>query len=192
MARPRQFDENQVIQKVMEIFWEKGYEATSLTDLIRVTGLQKGSLYGAFGNKQNLYLLALKHYEQNHIQAAVGRLNDDSPVKSKIRFLFDLILESMQSGAFAGGCLLCDASLEMASIDPQVQKSVEGMITRLLRSVRCALEQDQYPDAKLDSTADFIIASYFGCRIYARAGMKSSHIQHTRDLCLETLTGLRK
>ncbi|MFT5506830.1 MAG: TetR/AcrR family transcriptional repressor of nem operon [Gammaproteobacteria bacterium] len=192
MARPRQFDENQVIQKVMEIFWEKGYEATSLANLIRVTGLQKGSLYGAFGNKQNLYLLALKHYEQNHIQAAVHRLNDDSPVDSKISFLFDSIIESMQSGVFAGGCLLCDASLEMAAIDHQVQKSVEAMIERLLRSVRSALEQDSYPDTKLDSTADFIIASYFGCRIYARAGVNSNHIRHTRDICIETLTGLKQ
>jgi TetR/AcrR family transcriptional regulator, transcriptional repressor for nem operon len=192
MARPRQFDESEVIQKVMEIFWEKGYEATSLTDLIRVTGLQKGSLYGAFGNKQNLYLLALKRYEQNHIQAAVRRLTDDSSVKSKISFLFDSIIESMQSGVFAGGCLLCDASLEMASIDHQVQKSVEGMIEGLLRSVRSALEQDLCSTTKLDSTADFIIASYFGCRIYARAGMNSSHIEHTRDLCIETLASLNQ
>ena len=77
MARPRQFDEIQVIEKVMKVFWAKGYEATSMQDLVVASGLLKGSLYGAFGDKQALYMVALKHYNRTRIQAGIEMLNGE-------------------------------------------------------------------------------------------------------------------
>ena len=56
MARPREFDEDRVIEVLTRVFWEKGYEATSMQDLVKATGLLKGSLYGAFGDKKALYM----------------------------------------------------------------------------------------------------------------------------------------
>ena len=63
MARPREFDEDRVKEALTRVFWEKGYEATTMQDLVDATGLLKGSLYGAFGDKQALYMIALAHYD---------------------------------------------------------------------------------------------------------------------------------
>ena len=63
-GRPREFDEADVLAKIMSLFWERGYEGTGLSDIMNATGLQKGSLYKAFGSKQDMYVRALTHYER--------------------------------------------------------------------------------------------------------------------------------
>src|ERR1700752_3519798 len=65
MARPRSFDEQSVLQAVRDRFWDAGYAATSLDDLMQVSGLGKGSLYAAFGDKHQLFLRALRSYADN-------------------------------------------------------------------------------------------------------------------------------
>ena len=65
VGRPRQFDEEQVLDAAMKAFWANGYEATSLADLVSVTGLHKGSLYQAFGDKHSLFVQTLNRYLQN-------------------------------------------------------------------------------------------------------------------------------
>ena len=65
MARPREFDEEEVVQRAMDVFWLHGYEAASLTDILDATGLAKGSLYKAFGDKKQLFMLALDAYLDN-------------------------------------------------------------------------------------------------------------------------------
>ena len=65
VGRPREFDEEQVLDAAMKAFWAKGYEATSLADLVSVTGLHKGSLYQAFGDKHSLFIQTLNRYLQN-------------------------------------------------------------------------------------------------------------------------------
>jgi TetR/AcrR family transcriptional repressor of nem operon len=83
MARPRQFEEIQVIEKLMKVFWDKGYEATSMQDLVDASGLLKGSLYGAFGDKRALYLAALRHYDRTRIQAGIDMLNAEGSARQK-------------------------------------------------------------------------------------------------------------
>ncbi len=86
MARPRQFDEQQVIESLMKVFWEKGYEASSMQDLVAASGLLKGSLYGAFGDKQTLYLMALRHYDRTRIQAGID--TQPSIISGNIKAVF--------------------------------------------------------------------------------------------------------
>ncbi len=93
MARPRQFDEEKVIESLMNVFWEKGYQATSMQDLVAASGLLKGSLYGAFGDKHAMYLAALKHYDHTRIQGGIDMLNGDGSARQKIARLFDNVIE---------------------------------------------------------------------------------------------------
>ncbi len=72
VGRPREFDEDSVLEAAMEVFWRKGYEATSLADLCDCTGLHKGSLYQTFGSKHDLFMKALKHYIDRQF-AQVGK-----------------------------------------------------------------------------------------------------------------------
>ena len=98
MARPREFDEERVKEALMKIFWQKGYEATSMQDLVDATGLLKGSLYGAFGDKQALYMIALAHYDHTRMQAGIDMLNGEGSAREKITRLFDAVIEAAKAG----------------------------------------------------------------------------------------------
>ena len=189
MARPRQFDEIQVIEKVMKVFWDKGYEATTMQDLVVASGLLKGSLYGAFGDKQTLYLSALKHYDRTRIQAGIDMLNGEGSARQKISRLFDNVIEATKRGHFAGGCLLCNASLEKAVTDKQVKSEIKTTIRRLKLAIMDALKaqaenEDQDQAASL---AAFIISAYFGTRVLAKAGAPAAMMGDTRDHCLQLI-----
>jgi TetR/AcrR family transcriptional repressor of nem operon len=170
MARPREFDEDRVIEAITCVFWEKGYEATSMQDLVQASGLLKGSLYGAFGDKKTLYMRALAHYDKTHIQSAVDMLCGNASLEQKINNLFDAVIEGVEKGVFAGGCLLCNASMEMATVDKGVQDSVNKTIQRLCKAVTIALKSNGDSSDQAEALANAIISSYFGARVLAKAG----------------------
>jgi TetR/AcrR family transcriptional repressor of nem operon len=187
MARPRQFDEVQVIENLMQVFWDKGYQAASMQDLVAATGLLKGSLYGAFGDKQALYLAALKHYDRTRIQAGIDMLNGEGSARQKTARLFDNVIESTKRGDFAGGCLLCNASLEMAVTDRQVRSEVKTTIRRLKLAIKDALQMETENQDQAAGLAAFIVSAYFGTRVLAKAGAPVTMIGDTRDHCLQLL-----
>jgi TetR/AcrR family transcriptional repressor of nem operon len=187
MARPREFDERQVIESLMTVFWNKGYEATTMQDLVKASGLLKGSLYGAFGDKKALYLAALKHYNRTRIQAGIDMLNGDGNVRQKIARLFDNVIESTRRGLFAGGCLLCNASLEKAVSDKQVKTEIKTTIRRLKVAIMDALKAGNVNEDQAASLAAFIVSAYFGTRVLAKGGAPAAMIGDTRDHCLQLL-----
>jgi TetR/AcrR family transcriptional repressor of nem operon len=189
MARPREFDEHQVIESLMTVFWNKGYEATTMQDLVKASGLLKGSLYGAFGDKQTLYLTALKHYNRTRIQAGIDMLNGEGSVRQKIARLFDNVIESTKRGLFAGGCLLCNASLEKAVSDKQVKTEIKTTIRRLKVAIMDALKAGNVNEDQAASLAAFIVSAYFGTRVLAKGGAPAAMIGDTRDHCLQLLSG---
>jgi len=187
MARPREFDEARVKEALMRVFWEKGYEATSMQDLVDATGLLKGSLYGAFGDKQALYMIALVHYDQTRMQAGIDMLGGKGSAREKITRLFDAVIESAKAGVFAGGCLLCNASVEMAPVDTAVENSVKNTIRRLQAVVTSAIESSVSQPDEAEALSGSIICAYFGARVLAKSGASLQLIIDSRDQCLKTL-----
>lgn len=188
MARPREFDEQQVIEKLMRVFWQQGYQATSMQDLVRASGLLKGSLYGAFGDKHALYMAALRHYNRTQIQAGIDMLGGTGSARQKIARLFDDVIESTKRGVFSGGCLLCNASLEMATLDKQVKNEVRTTIRRLKSALMDALLPQVKNEDRAASLAAFIVSAYFGTRVLARGGAPAAMIGDTRDHCLQLIS----
>jgi TetR/AcrR family transcriptional repressor of nem operon len=184
MGRPRQFDETRVIEAITRVFWEKGYEATSMQDLVQASGLLKGSLYGAFGDKKALYIKALTHYDETHIQSAVDMLNGDAGVEEKIANLFNAVIEGVNKGVFAGGCLLCNASMEMATVDKAVENLVKKTIRRMREAVTLALKSKTENLDQSEALSNSIICSYFGARVLAKAGAPVQMIIDAQTACL--------
>ena len=187
MARPREFDETRVKEALMKVFWEKGYEATSMQDLVDATGLLKGSLYGAFVGKQALYMIALAHYDHTRIQGGIDMLTGESSAREKITDLFDTVIDAARAGVFAGGCLLCNASIEMAPVDTTIENSVKAIIRRFKSAVRTAIETAVKPSVDATALSGFIICAYFGARVLAKAGAPLQMIVDTREQCLKDL-----
>lgn len=108
MPATPQFDESQVLDAMMRVFWEKGFDATSIDDLVRATGLQRGSLYNAFGDKAGMYCRALRLYETEVQAALIHALRGDDP-KAALTRLFRQQLEAARDPRRPRGCMMADA-----------------------------------------------------------------------------------
>ena len=132
MGRPREFDEDTALEAVMNVFWRKGYEATSLADLCACTGLHKGSLYRAFGDKHQLFLRALRHYAEVEFRGVVAAASrSDSPlanIKAAVRKICD-------DAGQDKGCLMINSLVELAPHDPEVKTALKSFGEQRLRAM---------------------------------------------------------
>ncbi|MGQ6475358.1 TetR/AcrR family transcriptional regulator [Serratia sp. IR-2025] len=125
MARPRQFNKQEVLLQIMKLFWKQGYESTSLSDIMRETGLSKSSLYDAFGNKRELFLAAFEIYRQLRIRTLEGYLTSQPDARSSIVYFFEMILGHARTQERPFGCMSCNEAVELAPHDDEVQELVE-------------------------------------------------------------------
>ena len=100
MARPQVFNEDQVIEKAMEMFWEKGFDGTSTRDLTDGMGISNGSFFNSFGDKIKLYIKCLQKYDTVYIHPTIDLLNTSLPFKEKIKKLLTQTIKA--SGKRAG------------------------------------------------------------------------------------------
>ncbi|MBW4475822.1 MAG: TetR/AcrR family transcriptional regulator [Tolypothrix brevis GSE-NOS-MK-07-07A] len=142
MARLREFDIDEVMEAVINAFWERGYEATSLADLMAVTGLQKGSIYKAFGDKRSLFLKALQSYlDRNY---SLMRQVLDNPAPESAISAWVRLLSGISSAPDASkGCFAVNSLLEMAPHDPDVAKMLEYQYARIGKLLESVIAQGQ-------------------------------------------------
>lgn len=140
MPRPRQFEPNHVLEKAMQRFWERGYRATSVEDLVKATGVHPGSLYGAFrGGKRALFLGSLERYSKLVVPQKLGELEGPDASIAQIRAYFDGLVEDLLTPEGRQGCLLVNSAIELAAQDGEVAAVVRGHHLRLERSFTAAL-----------------------------------------------------
>jgi len=113
VARPREFDETQVLDKITTLFWEKGYESTSLDDVFKATGIQKGSLYSCFGNKEKIFRMALNRYAENGPFHSFRDI--ESPLQRLSAFYTKLIADAVDQKRVRRGCFVFNSCLEFAN-----------------------------------------------------------------------------
>lgn len=121
MARTREFDVDKALEAAMELFWEKGYEATSLNDLTARMGIQRPSLYAAFGDKQALFEAALRHYTKLHAAHVRASLHNPSSAREAIRAFFDQMIAKEYSGTLSRGCFCLNTMVELAPHDEKFE-----------------------------------------------------------------------
>ncbi|MBB6672899.1 TetR/AcrR family transcriptional regulator [Cohnella nanjingensis] len=121
MVRPREFNEEQALHAAMELFWEKGYEATSLSDLTAKMGIQRPSLYAAFGDKKELFEAALRKYNQFHASYVRTRLQSVPSVKEALRAFFAGIVAEACEEVPNRGCFCLNVMVELAPHDAKFE-----------------------------------------------------------------------
>lgn len=140
MPRPKSFCKEDVLKKAMELFWQKGYEATSVQDLVEHLGINKQSLYDTFGDKQTLYSAALKNYRAEH-EMQLSEMNfEGSSVKATFRKLFEKAISNTCEDPQKKGCFLNNATVELASQNKEIgaictdwMKSFETKFGKLIK-----------------------------------------------------------
>jgi len=130
MARPREFDEDAVLDAAVQCFWSRGFEATSIRDLVEKTGLTCASLYNAFGDKRAFYQRALDHYVEGGVGARIRRCEVMEPREAIEAFFNDILMRSLNDTDHKG-CMLVNAALDVAPKDPEFQEIVDGMLRRI-------------------------------------------------------------
>lgn len=142
-GRPREFEIDDAIESAMQVFWTRGYNGTSLIDLIDGTGLSRGSLYKAFGDKRGLFLVALDRYFSVTSAGLFQTLQKPGPVKAAIRET--LIRFAQISSAEDGlrGCMLVATATEMVPHDEGVADCVKAMFDRMRNAYAAAIARGQ-------------------------------------------------
>lgn len=172
MARPREFDPQDVLAAATALFWRNGFAGTSLAKLDHAVGINRASLYNAFGDKRGLFLACLDYYGGREIGAAVDLLSGPGTGVAKVRKLFNGPVKAVQTGKDRRGCLLCNSAVEVAPHDPQVESAVMLHLNRLRDAIADALAADMTGKLRAESIrrADQLTASYMGLHVMAKAG----------------------
>ncbi|MDT3404031.1 TetR/AcrR family transcriptional regulator [Mucilaginibacter terrae] len=124
MARTKDFDENEVLCKAIQLFWHKGYNATSMQDLVDGLGISRSSLYDTYTDKHTLFLKALESYQTKGAAKIQGIINEGNPTKETIKKLLQLATNDLTADAQQRGCFMVNAEIEVASSDEEVNQMV--------------------------------------------------------------------
>jgi TetR/AcrR family transcriptional repressor of nem operon len=161
MAGTKQFNQDAVVERAMMLFWRRGYGGTSIQDLEKATRLHRGSLYNAFGDKQGLFVAALKRYESTVGQERISKLANPDPYRAIEGFL-DTLIAQMSESSRPRGCLHTNTSLEFPNAPDQVLRviaerttGIEGALYAVLR--RAQAEGALDPDADARALARFYL-----------------------------------
>lgn len=156
MPWEKSFNEDEAVGKAMRVFWEKGYEPASMADLIASTGISRGSLYHAFGGKEQLFVKALQKYDTDNRRAILADMEAMDDPKRAIAALFDGIVAETVADTRKKGCFLVNTASELLSHGDEVNRIVRTGLREFegffRRSIEVAQRRQQLPDS-LDAAA---------------------------------------
>ncbi|MCZ8517065.1 TetR/AcrR family transcriptional regulator [Paenibacillus filicis] len=158
MARTKEFDEDAVLFKAMRLFWEQGYEKTSIQELVSHMGIHKGSMYDTFGDKQSLYVKALKRYSEMLEQSVKRRVADTRSAKEAIRLLFEMAIRQREESP--DGCLVVNTAVELAKHDSESREWVLQDWARTEQLIRDIIVKGQQ-SGEFSKTLNAELLSYF-------------------------------
>lgn len=130
MAGRRQFDEQHTLGRILDVFWNQGYGATSMQDLATATGVQRGSLYNAYRDKETLFLRVFQDYADAFVAEAAATL-DQPDVRRALEDFFDFTIASMTRGTPARGCLSTKTATDTQADAEPIRAAIRGMLDRL-------------------------------------------------------------
>ncbi|MCM3883190.1 TetR/AcrR family transcriptional regulator [Frankia sp. R82] len=192
MPRPKEFDEDEALQAAMELFWERGYEATSMSALVKRLGVARASIYATFGDKHQLYLAALDRYVRQRDPEIVRGLSTPGPVLPLIRTLVEGYVRESQDPEASRGCLVVNAAVERLAADEQACRRVETSWTTLEVALMSALERARLqgelnPEADPRSLASFLLVVLQGIRVVGRSPNRRTGVSLAAEQALDAV-----
>jgi AcrR family transcriptional regulator len=191
MARPREFDEDEVLDRALSTFWEHGYEGTSIDDLVEGTGLGRASLYGAFGDKERIFTRALERYCAR-MDGTLEGAGDEPSARTALERLFrDMVAKSLPRSGPRGCFLLCtavggDAPSAVRAAYAEYAARLEKLLTALVHRGQESGEFTRVADAK--SVARMLVTLLQGMAATARAGHTKAQLEAATETALALIT----
>jgi TetR/AcrR family transcriptional repressor of nem operon len=193
MPRPKEFNPDDAIEKAMHVFWHKGYEATSMEDLLTAMNLNRGSLYDTFGDKRELFLKAMDRY---CMDGSIGRrfsiLNQPGPALPLIRQFIGAMLEFGLSDPQRRGCFITNTVMELAPHEKDIALKVAGRLQMAEEAffkllTRAKQEGELAHDKDPRALARFLTTMMQGTIVMIKAGATADVVKQTAETALSIL-----
>ncbi|MGY3586334.1 TetR/AcrR family transcriptional repressor of nem operon [Bradyrhizobium sp. USDA 4341] len=178
MVGVRQFDEDEVIATALDVFWRKGLHDATMQDLAAATGVLRGSLYNAYGDKEAIFLRAFDRYTGQFLEAA-GNALSHGDAATGLRQFFDMIIVNMTDGSPPSGCLTTRTALDAAISSADVRQRVQDVLTRLEQLIGKAIgtAPGKHSAADANRLARVIVTYTRGLAVMERAGYSRKQLR---------------
>ena len=192
MARPQEFETSEALRSAMHVFWQKGYEAASLADILAATGLSKSSLYATFGDKRELFLAAFHAYQQERLQRLEQTLNNGQPVRQAIETFFCQVVDHISDASHGCGCMTANEAVELAPHDLDVRRMVAEDFQAVEDAFAQAIARGQ-AEGSITSRQDarilarFLVVSLQGLQVMARAQTDRARLDESVTVMMAAL-----
>ncbi|WP_025719383.1 TetR/AcrR family transcriptional regulator [Paenibacillus sp. 1-18] len=192
MARSKEFEVNEVLDKAMKIFWEQGYEKTSMSELVEHMGIHRRSLYDTFGDKHSLFLQAMDRYINKAEAAFTGEVKRSKTATEAIQIIFRFMV--FDEEGLPSGCLMVNSAAELAARDADVDsKSIESFATteQLFEQIILWGQRDGEFSTDLDAKglAESLHAISVGIRVLARTSVDKEKLSRIVNTSMKLLQG---
>ncbi len=192
MARPREFDPDTVVDRAMQVFWAKGFEAASLDDLCESTGLNRSSLYAAFGDKRALFLTTIDRYGDGSVARIAAALSRPARIREGLAAFLAEMIDRIVAGPGRSGCFIGNCAAEVARHDRAAAASVRRNLHRIESAfrdglVRARTRGELPPDADVDALARFFMAGTQGLRLVGKTGADRDVLEDIATVMLQCL-----
>ena len=191
MARPRSFDPDEALDLARDVFWQRGFQGTSLDDITAATGLAKPSLYAAFGDKNALFLKVLERYHERIVAHAEKVINEGPSARDAIHRWLTGFVPYCSGIKGSRGCLSVNTSADGAAEQKEVRNGVEAFNRKLEELLRNRLRADRAQFAKgfdPDAAAHTIMAIYLGLMVLAKDAPDATRVRATLNQALKLLS----
>lgn len=193
-GRPREFDKDQTLARALELFWSQGYGATSIQDMVDVLDVERGSLYGTFGDKRRFYLETVRLYWTVYEQRLLATL-DTGPVLPALREILTLPLGTGEAASDVGtphGCLVGNTTVELVPRDSEATELVSQSYRRFTEIVTDALRRGQaagevIDHARPEAQAKLLLLIVQGLSLVSRAGIDKDAALAAIDTAIDAL-----
>jgi TetR/AcrR family transcriptional regulator, transcriptional repressor for nem operon len=192
-GRPREFDTDAAVGAAAKLFWDRGYHPTSIDDLCEATGVLRGSLYGAFGDKKGMLLAALDDYSEKNLARLAESLNSAEPSREVLRSA--LLYYTRVATTLAGnhGCFVTNTALELLPHDREVAERVERIFRRMTALLTAAVVRGQAagvfnPDLDERAVGNYLLCVIQGLRVLGKVSRDERELAGTVDLVMRALS----
>jgi TetR/AcrR family transcriptional repressor of nem operon len=195
MARPVEFDEAKVLANAMEQFWKEGYEASSVQKLLDCMGINRGTLYNSFGDKDTFFKSCVDQYNANmanHIAASLK--NEKLSAWDAINEYFEQAVFSLSNKQRGMGCLLVNSLCESINYDKEMKRVIRASLAAIRKPLVARLSEAQKKGklkkgVSVESAADILMNALHGLRVNARDG---KNVRQLKELIKFTVNSLKK
>ncbi|CCH55130.1 putative HTH-type transcriptional regulator yezE [Fibrisoma limi BUZ 3] len=192
MARPKAFDEEAVLQKAVNLFWCRGYEATSVQDLVDCLGINRASLYDTYGDKYELYVKALERYRDTGQSGLCQNMDKSRPALDLLRDLFTEGIQNSLADPDQKGCFMVNSAVELAAHDETIGRIVADNQRAFEARLQQVIERGQQEGTinrvhSAASLATFLFNTYTGIKVLARTRPEPTALYGVMNIAMSAL-----